>query len=47
MTLPTLTNHRGLIQRLTEGVLFGWLALASVVQLTEAYIGRIEVTKQP
>ncbi|MBD9359181.1 DUF998 domain-containing protein [Methylomonas fluvii] len=47
MTLPILASHRGLIQRLTESLLFGWLALASAAQLTQAYIGRAEVTKQP
>ncbi|NJA08098.1 DUF998 domain-containing protein [Methylomonas sp. MED-D] len=47
LAIPCLADYRGLIQRVAEGVLFGWLALASAVQLAEAYIGRIEITMRP
>lgn len=44
IAIPDLA-FRGLIQRFADGVLFGWLALASITQLAGAYTGRTEVVK--
>jgi len=47
LTITYLAGYRGLIQRPAEIVLFGWLTLASAVQLASAYLGRNEIVKGP
>lgn|GEM_PF-6922645 len=49
LTITYLAGYRGLIQRPAEAeiVLFGWLTLASAVQLASAYLGRNEIVKGP
>ncbi|MEI8571028.1 DUF998 domain-containing protein [Methylomonas sp. LW13] len=45
LAIPFLADYRGLIQRIAESVLFGWLTLASAVQLARPYIGRIAIAR--
>ncbi|NOV31471.1 DUF998 domain-containing protein [Methylomonas sp. ZR1] len=45
LAVPFLADYRGLIQRVAESVLFGWLTLASAEQLARPYIDRIEIAR--
>ncbi|MGZ0077113.1 DUF998 domain-containing protein [Methylomonas sp. YC3] len=45
LAIPFLADYRGLIQRIAESVLFGWLTLASAVQLARLYIDRIAMAR--
>jgi len=45
LAVPFLADYRGLIQRVAEGVLFGWLTLASAAQLVRPYIDRIAMAR--
>jgi len=47
LTLLTITYLAGYRGRPAEIVLFGWLTLASAVQLAGAYLGRNEIVKGP